>query len=58
LVALAVLDRFVPKGFFLKRISSPAKTFLAMNAAALLSVAVFVVPPETLWKPTRVKLRR
>jgi cellulose synthase/poly-beta-1,6-N-acetylglucosamine synthase-like glycosyltransferase len=58
LVALAVLDRFVPRGFFLKRISSPAKTFLAMNVAALLSVAVFVIPFATLWQPTRVKLRR
>jgi cellulose synthase/poly-beta-1,6-N-acetylglucosamine synthase-like glycosyltransferase len=26
--------------------------------AALLAVAVFVVPPETLWRPTRVKVRR
>jgi cellulose synthase/poly-beta-1,6-N-acetylglucosamine synthase-like glycosyltransferase len=58
LVALAVLDRFVPRGFFLKRVSSPARTFLAMNAAALLAIAVFVVPPENLWRPTRVKVRR
>jgi cellulose synthase/poly-beta-1,6-N-acetylglucosamine synthase-like glycosyltransferase len=58
LVALAVLDRFVPKDFFLKRISSPARTFFAMNLAALLAIGVFVVPPGTLWRPTRVKVRR
>ena len=57
LVALAALDYLVPKGFFLKRISSPARTFLAMNLASLLAVAVFVVAPETLWRPTRVKVR-
>jgi len=25
-----------------------------LNAASLLAVLVFVVPPERLWKPTRV----
>jgi cellulose synthase/poly-beta-1,6-N-acetylglucosamine synthase-like glycosyltransferase len=58
LVALAALDYVVPKGFFLKRVSSPARTFLAMNLASLLAIGVFVVPPETLWRPTRVKVRR
>ena len=58
LVALAVLDRFVPRAFFLKRVSSPARTFVAMNAAALLAVLVFFVPPETLWRPTRIEARR
>ena len=57
-VALAAVDRLVPKGFFLKRVSSPAKTFLVMNLASLLAIGVFVVPPETLWRPTRVKVRR
>jgi cellulose synthase/poly-beta-1,6-N-acetylglucosamine synthase-like glycosyltransferase len=57
LVALAVLDRFVPRAFFLKRISSPARTFMAMNAAALLAVLVFFVPAETLWRPTRIEVR-
>jgi glycosyltransferase involved in cell wall biosynthesis len=58
LVALAALDYLVPKGFFLKRVSSPARSFLAMNLASLLAIGVFVVPPETLWRPTRVKVRR
>jgi cellulose synthase/poly-beta-1,6-N-acetylglucosamine synthase-like glycosyltransferase len=57
LAALAVLDRFVPRAFPLKRISSPARTFVAMNAAALLAVAVFFVPPDTLWRPTRIEVR-
>lgn len=57
LLALALVDRYIPKWLPLKRISSPARTFLAMNAAAVLSLAVFFVPPETLWRPTRVRVR-
>jgi|SRR5579872_614514 len=57
-VMIAVLDRFIPDWFPLKRISSPARTFLVMNLAALLSLAVFFIPPETLWRPTRVKVRQ
>jgi cellulose synthase/poly-beta-1,6-N-acetylglucosamine synthase-like glycosyltransferase len=56
-VMLAVANRFVPKGFFLKRLSSPAQTFLVMNAAALAAVAVFFVPATRLWRPTRVASR-
>jgi cellulose synthase/poly-beta-1,6-N-acetylglucosamine synthase-like glycosyltransferase len=53
-VLLAVANRLVPKGFPLKRLSSPAQTFLVMNVAALAAVAVFFVPATRLWKPTRV----
>jgi biofilm PGA synthesis N-glycosyltransferase PgaC len=54
-VALALIDRLVPRRWPIKRISSPAKTFLAMNLAALLSPIVFLVPAESLWKkPTQV----
>ena len=53
-VFIAVVNRFVPKGFPLKRISSPAQTFLIMNVAALAAVAVFFVPATRLWRPTRV----
>ena len=56
-VLLAVANRFVPKGFPLKRLSSPAQTFLVMNAAALMAAAVFFVPATRLWKPTRVASR-
>ena len=53
-VALAALDPLLPKKFFLRRISSPARSFVVLNAASLLAVLVFVVPPERLWKPTRI----
>jgi cellulose synthase/poly-beta-1,6-N-acetylglucosamine synthase-like glycosyltransferase len=56
-VFLAVANRFVPKGFPLKRLSSPAQTFLVMNVAAVMAVAVFFVPATRLWKPTRVASR-
>jgi hypothetical protein len=58
LVALAALDYLVPKGLFLKRVSSPARSFLAMNLASLFAIGVFVVPPATFWRPTRVRVRR
>jgi len=52
---LALLDRALPKGFFLKTLTSRARTFLVMNLAALAAVAVFFVPATKLWNPTRVK---
>jgi biofilm PGA synthesis N-glycosyltransferase PgaC len=58
LLGLAALDRFVSRKFPLKRITSPARTFLAMNAAALLAILVFFVPAESLWRPTRMQLRQ
>jgi cellulose synthase/poly-beta-1,6-N-acetylglucosamine synthase-like glycosyltransferase len=51
---LSALDRFLPKGFPLKRISSLARTFLAMNAASLAGIAVFFIEPTKLWRPTKV----
>jgi len=56
LLVLALGDYLVPKRSPLKRISSPARSFLAMNAASLLSIIVFVVPPRRLWPPTQVIL--
>jgi hypothetical protein len=56
LILLALVDRLVPAGFPLKRITSPARTFLHMNAAAFCSPAVFFVSPNRLWRPTKVKL--
>ena len=55
-IALALLDGFLPRHFLLRRLSSPARSFLIVNAASLLSVMVFFVRPETLWRPTRVKV--
>ncbi len=54
--ALALLDLWAPKGFALKRLTSAARMFLVMNAAALLSASVFFVSPRNLWRPTRVEL--
>ena len=48
---LAAMDGLFPKGFALKRISSPARTFLAMNAASLAGIAVFFIQPTSLWRP-------
>jgi cellulose synthase/poly-beta-1,6-N-acetylglucosamine synthase-like glycosyltransferase len=56
-VALALVDVLVPRKSPLKRVTSPARTFLSMNAAALLSTMAFFVPPATLWRTTRVKVR-
>jgi cellulose synthase/poly-beta-1,6-N-acetylglucosamine synthase-like glycosyltransferase len=55
LILLAVIDPSIPGRFPLKRISSPAKTFLSMNLAALLAPAVFLIPARTLWRPVRVQ---
>lgn len=51
--ALALLDRWIPSWLVLKRLSSPARTFLVMNAAAMAGLAVLFVPAQKLWKPTR-----
>jgi hypothetical protein len=51
---LAAVDVVLPKNFILRGISSPARSFLVLNVASLLSVLVFFVPPERLWKPTRL----
>lgn len=55
-IILAALDLVLPKNFMLRRISSPARSFVVLNLASLASVLVFFVPPERLWKPTRVAL--
>lgn len=53
-LVLAALDPFLPKTFALRCMSSPARSFVVLNVAALLSVLVFFVPPKILWKPTRL----
>jgi len=58
LLILALLDPIVPRRFPLKRISSPARTFLAMNAAALIAPALLWASPQSIWKPTRVRVRQ
>jgi len=52
---LAAIDGCVPQKFPLKRVSSPARTFVAMNVASMAGLAVFFMEPTRLWRPTRVK---
>jgi hypothetical protein len=52
---LAAMDWLTPRGSLIKRLTSPARTFLTMNAAAALAILVFFVPAQRLWRPTRVR---
>jgi cellulose synthase/poly-beta-1,6-N-acetylglucosamine synthase-like glycosyltransferase len=52
---LALLNRVIPQGWALKRLASPARTFLTMNLAALSAIAVFFIPATRIWKPTQVQ---
>jgi cellulose synthase/poly-beta-1,6-N-acetylglucosamine synthase-like glycosyltransferase len=54
-IILALADPLLPAAFPFRRISSPAKSFIVMNLAALFSVAVFFVSPNRIWRPTRVQ---
>jgi poly-beta-1,6-N-acetyl-D-glucosamine synthase len=53
-VALALLDPLLPRNLFLRKVSSPARSFFVLNLASLLSPAVFFVSPDRLWRPTRI----
>jgi hypothetical protein len=55
LVLLALLDGFVPHWLPVKRITSPARTFLTMNAASFAAMAVFFTSPDRFWASTRVE---
>jgi biofilm PGA synthesis N-glycosyltransferase PgaC len=52
---LALVDGILPKRSAMKRFTSPARTFVAMNAASMAGVLVFFIEPTKLWRPTRVK---
>lgn len=51
--ALALADPLVPERFPLKRLTSPARTFVVLMAAALCGVSILFVPQRALWKETR-----
>jgi cellulose synthase/poly-beta-1,6-N-acetylglucosamine synthase-like glycosyltransferase len=53
LPALALLDLLAPKRFPFKRLTSAARMFLVMNAAALMSASVLFVSPRDFWRPTQ-----
>jgi len=48
----AAVDTWIPSGSRIKRISSPARTFVVMMAAAFRGLSVFFVAPQSLWKVT------
>jgi cellulose synthase/poly-beta-1,6-N-acetylglucosamine synthase-like glycosyltransferase len=52
---LAACSGLVSANSPLKRLTSPARTLLVMNAAAMAAIAVFFVPANRLWTPTRVQ---
>jgi hypothetical protein len=51
---VAALDLVVPARSGLKKLSSPARTFVVLVLAAACASVVFFVPPQTLWKETKV----
>jgi cellulose synthase/poly-beta-1,6-N-acetylglucosamine synthase-like glycosyltransferase len=52
---LAALDVWIPEGWWFKRISSPARTFIVLMAAALCAASIAVLPDRYFWKETKVK---
>lgn len=55
LLGLALVDLIVPHGFPLKRLTSPARMFLLMNAASIGALAVFFTKPDKFWAVTKVE---
>lgn len=55
---LALADLIIPSDTVLKRVSSPARAFVNLMAAAAMAVCVFFLPPERIWKPTEASAAR
>jgi biofilm PGA synthesis N-glycosyltransferase PgaC len=51
---LALVDSNVPQRSLLKRLSSPARTFIVLMAATVKGLKVLFVPPRALWKVTDI----
>lgn len=49
---VAALDPAIPARSLLKRVSSPARTFVVMMIAAVQGLSVFFVPARSLWEVT------
>jgi cellulose synthase/poly-beta-1,6-N-acetylglucosamine synthase-like glycosyltransferase len=54
--SIAALDPLVPGNFPIKRITSVARTFVALLLAAVWGLRVLVVPPRSLWTETKIAL--
>jgi cellulose synthase/poly-beta-1,6-N-acetylglucosamine synthase-like glycosyltransferase len=52
--ALVVLDLILPERFLLKRLSSPARTFFVLMAAAFCAAFFPLLPRRMLWRTTKV----
>jgi biofilm PGA synthesis N-glycosyltransferase PgaC len=55
---LAVADRWIGRGFPLKRLTSPIRTFVTLMGAGIWALSVFFVPSGSLWKQSRVGTKR
>jgi hypothetical protein len=55
---IAATDFVTSPDSFWKRVSSPLRTVVTMLAASACAVAIFFVPPQRLWKPTQLQIRR
>ncbi len=51
--AMALLDLWVPEKSRMKRLTSPARTFVVLMAAAACAVSIAFVPAKALWGETR-----
>jgi poly-beta-1,6-N-acetyl-D-glucosamine synthase len=51
----ALLDRIVPEGNALKRLSAPIAAFVTLATAAFAAQMIFFRDPSTLWKTTKVR---
>ena len=52
---LAAADHWILAGTALKRLSATCRTFVVLMAAAFCAASILFVPPDKLWKPTRVQ---
>jgi len=49
---LAIIDRFLPGGSAVKRLSSPLRAFVTLMAAAVCAVGILIIPAERFWPPS------
>ena len=52
---LVIVDRWIPAGNALKKLTGASRTFLVLLAAAFCAGSILVIPPGKLWKQTQVK---
>ena len=51
----AVIDGSLPRGFPLKKLTSPIRTFVILMTASLMAIRIFFVPARSLWKESTVR---